>query len=67
MYVLRIKVQDKCLPDFPNNWTRVTSTVLAVMTPDAFLFDQLRRNKKVVHLTQLNLATGEILQYSSTH
>lgn len=65
MYVIRIQVKPKTLSSFPQNWARVSSDVLSLMTKDSFQFNQLQRHKNVLHLTQLNLVTGEISCYSS--
>lgn len=65
-YLLRIVIESRSRAEFPYNWPEAETNVLVTLHKDDALFNQLSRNKKVVHLTQLNLATGEILLYSST-
>lgn len=65
MYVIRIQAKPKSLSYFPANWPRITDNVIMLATKDSFQFDQLKRHNKVVHLTQLDLVSGEISVYSS--
>lgn len=65
-YLIRVEIASKSRAEFPRTWAEAAPNVLVHLTKEAFQFEQLSRNTNVLHLTQINLATGEISLYSST-
>lgn len=68
VYVLHLVLHPGAHYEIPDNWTRVADDLIIARTYDGAWYNRLKMHPKIfAHITQINLATGEISVYSSSH